>query len=146
MKSGGRWEARFSIDSSRLKLGTFETEEEAALAYDSKARQHPMDGNGQRRKLNFPTEDEQQRRIDTESAQRIVAVRDMTSSKMVGVERRAGVLCPPQHELLRQIPELFTMPLKELRLVYTQLDFSESDIKFATGARRRFQNRTHAAT
>jgi hypothetical protein len=37
--SGKRWQARSNYDSKRHPLGTFDTKQEAALAYDRKARQ-----------------------------------------------------------------------------------------------------------
>ena len=47
-----RWRASISIDGKRLSLGRFETEEDAARAYDEIALKH----RGLKAKLNFPNE------------------------------------------------------------------------------------------
>ena len=47
-----RWRASISIDGKRISLGRYETEEDAARAYDEVAKKH----RGSKAKLNFPGE------------------------------------------------------------------------------------------
>jgi hypothetical protein len=42
--SGERWQAKITYDSKQHHLGTFDTKQEAALAYDRKARKHEKKG------------------------------------------------------------------------------------------------------
>jgi hypothetical protein len=56
--SGKRWKARISIGSKNYSLGNFDTKQEAALAYDRKARQCGKDFTTTSRKpepLNYKT-------------------------------------------------------------------------------------------
>lgn len=53
-KRGGGWGANITIDGKRTHLGTYETVEKAALAYDEAARLHF----GEFAKLNFPDRNE----------------------------------------------------------------------------------------
>jgi hypothetical protein len=41
--SGKRWQARINYDSKKRNLGSFDTKQEAALAYDTEARQRGKD-------------------------------------------------------------------------------------------------------
>lgn len=49
-RSSGRWQAQIAVSGRRINLGTFDTQEEAALAYDAAARTHF----GEFAALNFP--------------------------------------------------------------------------------------------
>ena len=53
-KHTGRWRAQICVDGRRTHLGLFDTAEQAALVYDTAARQH----HGAFASLNFPVRDE----------------------------------------------------------------------------------------